>query len=863
MPTSVAMAALSGMMAGSTIIGGLSIGFSWGAFASSLVMSGLSAALRPDAPSSQASSITSNARTVTTRQAISPWRIIYGRARVGGVITYKRVDGDHSWYRMVITFAGHPCEAIEEIYFNDELVEFDENGNALGKYANYAGITKSLGDEAGQPFPDLVTENDGQWSDAHRQTGHCKIYILLAANNDLYPGGLPNITAVIKGKKDIYDPRDASTGWSDNPALCVANYLCDTVRGVGAVYADAINETELIASANVCDETITLAAGGTEKRYTCNGSITTSEKPVDIIPKLASAMAGYVVKIGAGWNIHAGAYDTPTITLTQTDLAGAIGWQSLVSRRESCNGVKGIYVEPSTLYQPADFPAVISDTAVLEDGGESIWHDLRLEFTQSGSMAQRIAKIDLLRTRQPLTVSFPGKLSAFRAQPGKTVYLTIEKYGWDAKPFWVAGGSFAVNGDGTLGYHLSLRETAPAIYDWLTNEEQAIDIAPNTSIDDPFAIAAPGVPDVTETLYETTGSAGVKARATMSWAAVVDGFLLDYLPEYRVAGGTWIALAPTADTFAHIDDIAPGSYEFRLRARSALLSRSEYGGTRTKQILGLTAAPADVTGFTILKSAGFALASWVLHPDLDVRQGGSIVVRHSPLSSGATWMDGIIIETFPGNAINGNLALMTGTYMAKALDSSRNYSAAAISFVATEGTVTGWTTVATTTQEPAFTGSKSNTAALDGALRLDSASTISAMTGVVSTWPKISALGGLAASGSYEFDAAVDLGTVATRRYEADIAAVSFDTGDLISFRDLVTTWSSVSGAVIDDCDATLYIATTDDDPAGSPTWSDWVPFFVADFTARAAKFKLDLASGSATHNIAVSTLAIDIKEPA
>jgi hypothetical protein len=64
------MAALSGMMAGSTIIGGLSIGFSWGAFASSLVMSGLSAALRPDAPSSQPSSITSNARTVTTNSSI-------------------------------------------------------------------------------------------------------------------------------------------------------------------------------------------------------------------------------------------------------------------------------------------------------------------------------------------------------------------------------------------------------------------------------------------------------------------------------------------------------------------------------------------------------------------------------------------------------------------------------------------------------------------------------------------------------------------------------------------------------------------------------------------------------------------------
>lgn len=864
MPTSVALAGLSGLMAGSTIIGGLSIGFSWTAFASSLVMSGLSAALRPDAPDASASnSVATGGRTVTTRQAITPWRIIYGRTRVGGAVTYKKVTAGHQWYNMVITIAGHPCEEIETVYFGNDEVTLDVNGRATGKYAGYVQVQKSLGVETGQPFLYLTDLSDGQWSAAHQQNGCTKVYIAILANNDLFPAGLPNITFVVKGRNDIYDPRTGLTGYSANPALCIANYLCDSVRGVGAVYADEINETELVAAANICDESVTLAAGGTESRFTCNGTFSLAEKPVDIIPKLASSMAGYVTQIGATWTILAGAYDTPTITLTESDLAGAIGWQSLVSRRDSCNGVKGIYSEPGNLWQPIDFPAVVSDTAVAEDNGEEVWHDLRLEFTDSGSMAQRIAKIDLLRTRQPLTVSFPGKLSCYRCQPGKTVMLTIDKYGWSAKPFWIAEGSFSVNADGTLGYHLSLRETAPEIYDWSTDEESPIDLAPNTDLDDPFVITAPGVPDVSETLYETTGSAGVKARATMSWAAVVDGFLLDYLPEYRTAAGTWVALPPTTDTSAHIDDIAPGAYEFRLRARGVLLSRSEYGGTRSKTILGLTAAPADVTGFNIIKSAGFALASWTLHPDLDVRQGGSIVVRHSPLTTGAAWENGIIIETFPGNAINGSLSLMTGTYMAKALDSSGNYSAAAISVVATEGTVTGWTTVATTTQESTFTGTKSNTAVLDGALRLDSASTVSGMTELVSAWPKISALGGLVASGSYEFDAAVDMTTVATRRYEADIAATSFDTGDLISFRDLVTTWSSVTGATVDDCDATLYIATTDDDPAGSPTWSDWVPFFVADFTARAAKFKLDLASGSATHNIAVSTLAIDIKEPA
>lgn len=841
MPTSVVMAGISGLMAGSTIIGGLSIGFSWTAFASSLVMSGLSAALRPDAPDASASnSVATGGRTVTTRQAITPWRMIYGRTRVGGAVTYKKVTAGHQWYHMVITLAGHTCEEIETVYFGEDEVPLDGSGYATGKYSGHVLVQKSLGDETGQPFPDLVTNSGGEWTDAHRQTGCTKVYIRILASNDLFPAGLPNITFVVKGRNDIYDPRSSLTGYSANPALCIANYLCDAVRGVGAVYADEINEAELIAAANICDESVTLAAGGSEARFTCNGTFSLAEKPVDIIPKLASSMAGYVTQIGATWTVLAGAYDTPTITLTESDLAGAIGWQSLVSRRDSCNGVKGIYSEPGNLWQPGDFPAVVSDAAVAEDNGEEVWHDLRLEFTDSGSMAQRIAKIDLLRTRQPLTVSFPGKLSCYRCQPGKTVMLTIAKYGWSAKPFWIAEGSFSVNADGTLGYHLSLRETAAEIYDWTTDEESPIDLAPNTDLGDPFTTAVPGTPVITESLFETTGSAGVKARATMTWVAADDYFVLDYFPEYRPAAGTWVTLPPTPGLTADINDIAPGSYEFRVRARSKFAAFSDYSLTTTKAIVGLTAAPADLTGFSVIKSAGFALAAWTLSTDLDVRIGGRIVVRHAPATTGVAWEDAIIVEEFNGDAVNGLVPLMTGTYFIKALDSSGNYSENAVSFVATEGMVSGFTTVATSTQHTAFTGSKTNVAVVSSALELSGAQT-----------------------GSYAFSAAVDLTTVATRRYEADIAATSFSTTDLIDSRtDLIDDWGPMDGGVINDCDVTLYAAITDDDPAGSPTWSSWMPFFVADFTSRAAKFKLDFVSGNATHNISVSTLAVDIKVP-
>lgn len=870
MPTSVAVAALGASMTGVASV--LAFGttaaftFSWGAFASSLVMSGLSAALRPDAPeqSSGAASITSGARTVTLRQPIMSWRVIYGRTRVGGGVTYKKVTGTHNTYHLVLTLACHPCEEIEAIYFGEDELSLDVDGWAGGKYTSHVRVYKSLGTEAGQPFPDLVTSTDGEWSDAHRQTGHTKIYVWIGANNNLFPSGLPNISAIVKGRNDIYDPRTGLTGYSANVALCVNNYLTDATRGIGAIYGNEINAAELIAAANTCDETITKADGTTEPRYTCNGTITLSEKPVDIIPKLASAMAGYVVKVGSTWSIHAGAYDTPTLELTESDLAGAISWQSLVSRRDSCNGVKGIYIEPSNLWQPGDFPPVVSDTAVADDNGEQVWHDLRLEFTDSGSMAQRIAKIDLLRTRQPLTVSFPGKLSAFRAVPGKTVLLTIEKYGWSSKPFWVAEGTFSVNADGTLGYHLSLRETAPEIYDWNTDEESPIDLAPNTDMGDPFTVAAPGVPTVTETLYETTGSAGVKARARMSWAASSDAAVVDYFPEWRAVGGDWTVGPATPGLWHDIDDIAPGSYEFRLRQRNGLGVRSAYGGTRTKEIVGLTALPADPQDFYLVAVDGGYEAEWTLSADLDVRIGGRAVIRHTPATSGATWSDGIVVREFNGDAVEGRVPMMAGTYMLKFKDSTGNWSDGMASFVPSEAMLTGYSTAGTSTQHSGFTGTKTGCAVIDGTLQIAGTTLIDDMADLIDDWPKLDGLGGIAAAASYAFDTYMDLATVAARRFDATITAVAFDTGDLIDDRTaLIDDWDDFDGnGDINDCDATLWISTTDDDPAGSPTWGAWTPFFVGEFVCRAARFRFDMVSGNPTHTLAVSALSVRARIP-
>ena len=818
--------------------------------AGSVLRGALSGGAEQSPTSSPAFTSQAQARTHVIRSSVANRQIIYGRAMVSGPLLFAATDASNSTLHLVVALAGHECDAVEEIYFNDELLGTrDGSGNVTsGAYSGYAKVVAHLGASDQAADDDLVAAGLG-WTSAHRLQGVTYLYVRLSWSRDVYPRGIPNIKAVVRGKK-LYDPRSGLAAWSDNWALACRDYLA---ADYGLRCTDAeIDDTAIGAAANIADETVTLAAGGTEARYTCNGVMDTGQTPKAIMQALLSGGAGTLTWPSGVYTLAAGAYDTPAVTLDEDDLRGTVRVRARVARQDLYNAVKGTFCDPTQSWQPVDFPPLTNSTYEAQDSDERIWRDVAYPVTTSSATAQRLAKIALEKSRQGITVDAPCKLTAFKVRVWDTVQLSVSHLGWSSKVFRVTGWRFSESG----GVDLTLQEEAAACYTW-SAEETTVDPAPDTNLPDPRVVAVPGTPTVTESLFETTGSAGVKARASMAWAASTDAFVVDYLPDYRIAAGTWVALPATTGLTADINDIAPGSYEFRVRARNAIGAVSDYSGTRTQEILGLTAAPADPQDFYVVASDGGYEAEWALSADLDVKIGGRAVIRHSTLTSSATWNDGIVVREFNGDATAGRIPLMAGTYMLKFKDSSGNWSTGMASFVPSEALLSGYSTVGTSTQHPGFTGTKTNTAVLDGALRLDSTATITSMPGLVSAWPKLSALGGISGSGSYAFDTYLDLATVAARRFEATITAQSFDSGDLIGFRDLVSTWDSVVGTEVNDCDATLWIATTADDPAGSPAWGAWTPFFVGDFTCRAAKFRLDLASGSPTHNIAVSALSV------
>lgn len=369
--------------------------------------------------------------------------------------------------------------------------------------------------------------------------------------------------------------------------------------------------------------------------------------------------------------------------------------------------------------------------------------------------------------------------------------------------------------------------------------------------------AIPAVPTqflAAESLYLAAPDV-VGVRITASWLGSAPGYEL----QYRRENGNWAAITTSASS-VDIQPVDAGNYEFSLVAVNAIGRRSP-PVSYTLEVIGKSAKPANVENFNVIKSSGLAFATWDLAADLDVRVSGRVVIRHTPASTGATWEQGVVLEEFNGDAVSGTLPLMQGTYMAKFRDSTGNYSNAATLFVATEGLVTGFTTVGTITFNPTFAGTYTDVGVVDSRLQLvsqelfDSSELIDSSSDIDG--------GDISPTGQADFTSYLDIGTNAIRRMQATITAISFDVADFIDGDDDIDSTEDIDGSVINDCDATLYIATTPDNPAGSPTWSAWQPFFVGDFGGRAYKFRLGLSSGSPSHTIGVSALSVTAKIPA
>lgn len=674
----------------------------------------------------------------------------------------------------------------------------------------------------------------------------------------------------------------SSTGTLPSPLAAATDYWwirrSASEGKLAATFDDALAGTA-IAIADTGSGTHTVTRNS-ETRYTCNGVLDTSNTPADIIQSLLSSCAGKVVRSGGLWRLFVASWRAPTVpALTKSDAAGPIQVQTLVSRRDLFNGVKGVYVSPDNFDQPTDFPPYPDpsrselDAYLAQDGGERIWKDIELTYTNSPSMAQRLAKIVLEQIRQQITVQFPAKLTAWGVTLPDVQPLTLDRYGWVNKPFEVIDWKFSLKpgpeGVPVPGIDLVLRETASAVYDWNSGLETASDPAANTNLPDPFTLAAPGTPAVSEELYASQTGAGVKNRAIVSYSPPDDVFASQYQVAYGIDAGdatVYIERAWTTALTVNIDDLQAGIYRFHVRCMNTLGIRSPWSPSVIKQLMGLTAKPANVATFSVTALGGQAHCRWDRATDLDVLIGGWVRLRWTPDTVTPSWANAMDLgPQLTGSATEAAVPLVAGTYMAKFVDSTGNESENEASAIVTAADLLGIATVLTVDESGGgFAGTKTSSVVIGGSLRIDSAA-------LIDDWVDIDSIldwdteGGVASAGSYNFASKIDLGYVFTFRLTASIATQVFNAVDLIDKRTgNIDTWESIDGLVQDAvAGCRLELRTTNDDPNGvSPAWSAWQPFVVGDYVARGVDLRLVLYTSDVTYNVAVSSLAVTVSLP-
>ncbi len=382
---------------------------------------------------------------------------------------------------------------------------------------------------------------------------------------------------------------------------------------------------------------------------------------------------------------------------------------------------------------------------------------------------------------------------------------------------------------------------------------------------------------VDEFLYEEGSSVHVGASVSWNHDRVN---VSEFRVQYRVDNDNWQAIN-TSSPSVTLRTLRAGRLYIQIQAKNSLGKGSQITAANF-QLEGKTAAPANVANFSMIPVNGQARLTWTQATDLDVRVGGYVRLRHSPNLSAVTWQTSTSIsQQIAGSATEAYADLKAGTYSAKFVDSGGRESLTAQLVEFTKADLQSVEIVGAlgSTEDTAFTGTKTN-------LTVD---TVNNELELATTGNELQPLGdfdledgnallleddssltlqgdsALHQSGTYVFNGGntLALSDVFSLRLDSTLRARAFfPYGERIDDEpdfDAITEFDGVSPNT---CDVELYIRTTQDDPAGSPTFTSWRQFNNAEFKARGYQVKAEFSTGGPQEQIAVDQLRIQAAMP-
>jgi hypothetical protein len=520
-----------------------------------------------------------------------------------------------------------------------------------------------------------------------------------------------------------------------------------------------------------------------------------------------------------------------------------------------------------TDYQPTDFPIVTSSFFETVDGGERIIQDIPLPFTPRASAAQRIAKIALFKNREQLTISGTFGLRALQLQIGDIISLTNTRLGFSAKTFEVADWSFGISQDKALEVTMTLREISSAVYDW-NAEETAFELG-NTTLPSASDVPTVGLGVDFDLRVVNQAAVGVLIIEVTS----NEPYAVEFEAQYKRTSDTnFISVGKQRNGLFEVTGLGDDTYDVRARAFNAFGAAGPFTSTAGKQLSAFATPPDNVTNFTGNVTGNSLNLSWTPVSNLDLSH---YKIRYSSETTGASYQNAVdIVEKLARPANVAVVPAKTGTYFIKAIDKIGGVSAAAASFVVLvdPNNVENFNAIQTIQEDPVFAGTRTNVVVLEDAegdyLALDTVDQFDSGAGNFDDGLGLfDGFSGTVASGIYDFNTTIDFGEVYTSRIYPKFK---------VDYLDYVNDFDSATGnfdarlgdfdgdpAQFDVTSARFELRHTNDDPSGSPTYTSYQPFIVADITARAMQFRciLECTNGAASPAIRELRAEIDMPE--
>ena len=354
------------------------------------------------------------------------------------------------------------------------------------------------------------------------------------------------------------------------------------------------------------------------------------------------------------------------------------------------------------------------------------------------------------------------------------------------------------------------------------------------------------------------------SKLIVSWQPIVG--VTQYQVNYRFNNGNFVSTTVSSPDF-EIFNTDIGTYEFQVFSYNTALQTSATSADLTFNAVGKTALPSNVTGLTAEPiNEKLVRLRWNRSTDLDVTHGGRVYVRHSPLTDGnGTFTNSTdLIQALSGATTSAEVPYLEGEYILKFQDDGGRFCPGETSVIIDLPDNQAPLITQTRredTDSPKFQGTKTNVAfdATTNTINLVGGGNFDDITDFDAVG-SLDDFGGIVSEGTYDFGGTaggntLDLGGVFSLDLKRHFLTEGFYPSDLFDSRGLIDDITDFDGATATEVNAEMLVRVTQDDPSGSPTYTDFQTFANGTYKGRGFQFRAKLTSNDVAQDIKVSQL--------